>query len=100
MHPLLSPIEAQSKERSWCRALQTELSWLLDDTVVGMLSADGGEQQTSWRSIERGLRINELDQQLQQLVQLRLPPEALGGLMGPAGWQERMLGVLFGKVIT
>ncbi len=65
--------------------MQTELNWLLDDAIAGMLTGAGAARQTSWRSIERGLRANGLDQQqLQQVVQLRAPLHVLGALAGLA----------------
>ncbi|GAB4817952.1 hypothetical protein N2152v2_004998 [Parachlorella kessleri] len=65
--------------------LETELSWLLDDAVAGLITAVGDARQVSWRWIERGLRSKEQEQQLQQEVQLRAPLQALDDL-----WQQRL----------
>mgnify|MGYP001039026982 CR=1 FL=1 len=78
--------------------MQTELSWLLDDAVAGMVTAAGDSRQVNWRWIERGLRSNELaEQQLQQEVQLRAPLQALGERGKTVRFVERGKAVRFVK---
>ena len=60
--------------------LHTELSWLLDDTVVGVKSpGDTTWQQKSWRDIERSLRLKG-EPSGDAEISLREPIEELGRL--------------------
>lgn len=58
--------------------LDTELSWLLDDAVVGVRSPGDDEwQQQSWRDVERSLRLRG-EPGKETEVSLREPLEELG----------------------
>ncbi|KAL4420380.1 hypothetical protein ABPG77_002320 [Micractinium sp. CCAP 211/92] len=59
--------------------LQTELGWLLDDALAAMARPGGDWRPTSWRQLERDLRLRPplADAACQYLVQLREPLELL-----------------------
>ncbi|KAL4430761.1 hypothetical protein ABPG75_006017 [Micractinium tetrahymenae] len=67
--------------------LQTELSWLLDDALAAMARPGGNWRPTSWRQLERDLRLRAplREAACQYLVQLREPLEALEAL-----WAQRL----------
>lgn len=58
--------------------MQTELSWLLDDAVAGVVQQGGGRMRKSWRSVERLLEQNE--EIAPAYVELRTSLETLGKL--------------------
>lgn len=60
--------------------MQTELGWLLDDALAAMARPGGDWRPTSWRQLERDLRLRPplAEAACQYLVQLREPLEALG----------------------
>lgn len=61
------------------RCLQTELGWLLDDALAAMARPGGDWRPTSWRQLERDLRLRPplADAACHYLVQLREPLESL-----------------------
>lgn len=81
----LSAIKPQHdvKPMAACTALQTELSWLLDDAVAGIQASSGQVRGTTWRMLELELRRpHQAPGVQQQVLQLRAPLEALGEQTG------------------
>lgn len=60
--------------------LQTELNWLLDDSLAAWARPGGDWRSISWQQLERDLRRRQelRDGACQYLVQLREPLHSLG----------------------
>lgn len=72
--------------------LDTELGWLVDDSLAAWAPLGGEWRPVSWRQLERDLRqLEELrDSVCQYRVQLREPLEGLGGCAGPQVGKVRL----------